>query len=159
MCSLLMQHRVIDSSYLLRKKWRDSVWAGLLQLSNRLQVFLVEQGILWTFFCIFFVVYLYWSSMITKYEVLNGYVIILSAILGVRLYTAIMKKMGKLWILACCQVSWLVPASIWWIFHPCKWLQWNIVKGLKVFILCGVCVFGSGVCFCLLLNMQGHGLS
>ena len=50
MCSLLMQHRVIDSSYLLRKKRNDSQWTGLLQLLNRLQVSLVEQGILWTFF-------------------------------------------------------------------------------------------------------------
>ena len=47
-CLLLMQYRVIDDSYLLRKKWSDSVWTGLLQLSNRLQVFLVEQRILWT---------------------------------------------------------------------------------------------------------------
>ena len=57
---LLMQRRVIDSIYLLSKKQSDSVWTGLLQLSNRLQVFLVEQGILWTYFFIFFVVvYLY----------------------------------------------------------------------------------------------------
>ena len=55
-----MQRRVIDSIYLLSKKQSDSVWTGLLQLSNRLQVFLVEQGILWTYFFIFFVVvYLY----------------------------------------------------------------------------------------------------
>ena len=43
--------------------------------------------------------------MITKGEVFDGYVMILSAILGVRPYIAIMKKMGKMWILACCQVS------------------------------------------------------
>ena len=33
-CSLLMQRKVIDSSYLLRKKQSDSVWTGRLQLSN-----------------------------------------------------------------------------------------------------------------------------
>ena len=59
-CSLLMQHRVIDNSYLLRKKRSDSVWTGLFQLSNRLQVFLVEQEILWTESDVLFVVvYLY----------------------------------------------------------------------------------------------------
>ena len=59
-CSLLMQRRVIDNSYLLMKKQSDSVCTGLFQLSNRLQVFLMEQEILWTFFCVFFVViYLY----------------------------------------------------------------------------------------------------
>ena len=44
MCLLLMQHRVIDNSYLLRKKWSDSVWTGLLQLSNKLQVFSSGRG-------------------------------------------------------------------------------------------------------------------
>ena len=42
-CLLLMQRRVIDNSYLLRKKQSDLVWIGLLQLSNKLQVFLMEQ--------------------------------------------------------------------------------------------------------------------
>ena len=51
--------------------------------------------------------------MITKDEVFDRYVMILSAILGVRPYTAIMIKIGKMWILACCQVSQLVPASVW----------------------------------------------
>ena len=51
--------------------------------------------------------------MITKDEVFDGYLMVLSAILGVRPYTAIMKKVGKMWILPCCQVSQLVPASVW----------------------------------------------
>ena len=85
--------------------------------------------------------------MITKDEVFDRYVMVLSAILGVRPYIAIMKKMGELWILACCQVSWLVPVSVWWIFHPCEWSQWNIVKGLEVFVLCVMymCVLFWGV--------------
>ena len=51
--------------------------------------------------------------MITKDEVFNGCVMVLSAILRVWPYTAIMEKMGKMWILACCQVSQLVPVSVW----------------------------------------------
>ena len=78
--------------------------------------------------------------MITKDEVFDGCVMVLSAILRVRPYTAIMKKMGKMWILACCKVSWLVPASVWWIFCSCEWSRWNIVKGLEVFVLCVVCM-------------------
>ena len=49
-CLFFMQHRVINSSYLLRKKQSDSVWTGLLQPSNRLQVFLVEQEFSGLFF-------------------------------------------------------------------------------------------------------------
>ena len=91
--------------------------------------------------CIFFVViYLYRSSIITKDEVFDRCVMILSAILGVRPYTAIMKKIGKMWILACCQVSQLVPASVWWIFCSCEWSWWNTVKGLEVFVLCLMCM-------------------
>ena len=50
--------------------------------------------------------------MITKDEVFYRYLMILSTILGMRPYTAIMKKVGKMWILACCQVSQLVPVSV-----------------------------------------------
>ena len=78
--------------------------------------------------------------MITKDEVFDGCVMILSAILGVRPYTAMMKKMGKMWILACCQLSQLVPASIWGIFCSCEWSQWNVVKGLEIFVLCVMCM-------------------
>ena len=51
--------------------------------------------------------------MITRDEVFDGCVMVLNASLGVWPYTAMMEKMGKMWILACCQVSRLVPASVW----------------------------------------------
>ena len=56
------------------------------------------------------------------------------------LYSHNNKKMGKMWILACCQVSQLVPMSVWWILCSCEWLRWNIVKGSEVFVLCVVCM-------------------
>ena len=53
-CLLLMQRRVIDNSYLLRKKQSDSVWIGLLQLSN---ISLSSgTGNSLDFICVFFVV-------------------------------------------------------------------------------------------------------
>ena len=78
--------------------------------------------------------------MITRGEVFDGCVMVLNAILRVWPYTAIMEKMGKMWILACCQVSQLVPASVWLAFCPCEWLWWNIVMGLEVFVLCAMCM-------------------
>ena len=78
--------------------------------------------------------------MTIRGEVFNGCVMVLSATLGVWPYTAIMEKMGKMWILSCCQVSWPVTVSIWWAFYPCRWLQWNIVMCLEVFVLCVVCM-------------------
>ena len=78
--------------------------------------------------------------MITRGEVFDGCVMVLNPILRMWPYTAIMEKMGKMWILACCQVSWLVPASVWWTFCPCEWLWWNAVIGLEVFVLCVVCM-------------------
>ena len=44
------------------------------------------------FFCVFVGIYLYWKSMITKYEVFNRCERILYAILGVRPYTAIVER-------------------------------------------------------------------
>ena len=35
-CLLLMQCRIVNDNYLLRKKWSNLVGTGLLQLSNRL---------------------------------------------------------------------------------------------------------------------------
>ena len=47
------------------------------------------------------------------FRVFDGCVMVLSATLGVWPYTAIMEKMGKMWILACCQVSRPVTVSVW----------------------------------------------
>ena len=64
---------------------------GLLQLLDKLQVFLMEQEFFWTDFCIHLLVSYTKESMIIKDEVFNRCVVILCTIVEERPYIAIIE--------------------------------------------------------------------
>ena len=104
-----------------------------------------------SFFCVFVGVYLYWESMVTKYEVFDGCERILYAILGVRPYTAIVERWER------CGYLPAVKYPGWYLCLSCKssvgvndvkdcnetvWNMWRYLSCVSC-----VCILGLGYAF------------
>ena len=98
--------------------------------------------------------------MIAKGEVFDGCMMILSGILGVRPYTAIMEKWERCGYLPAVKYpsQYLCPSSKSSVdVNDCNETVWNTWRYLSC-VLC-VCAFGFGMCLHPHLGVQGHGSS